>query len=219
MSPNSTWGQWSTTPTRCASSSPATTGKSCPSGTNPITGTLAAATLVVAAAAPHAYAATTGISGSTAWGPCTWSVSNNVRYTSVANKQVRVKLSTTGKLRVKMKSRNVNTGADSAVRYYPRPVAEPGEVLGKGHSVQAGLQLRQRTQARREPVDGLQWLSRLLRDAACEPPFTVEGCRVRPGSPRSMRRDRCMFTGPRWWIQTAEPRRSDCGVPGGNSGA
>jgi hypothetical protein len=59
------------------------------------------------------------ISGSTAWGPCSWTTSANVRYTSVANKTVRVKLSDTGKLGVKMRTLNVNTGSTSAIRYYP----------------------------------------------------------------------------------------------------
>lgn len=42
-----------------------------------------------------------------------------MRYTTVANKQVRVKLTSTGKLGVKMRSKNENTGGTSAVRYYP----------------------------------------------------------------------------------------------------
>lgn len=83
----------------------------------------AAATLATAAAvvipAGSASAATEGISGSTAWGPCSWTTSANVRYTSVANKTVRVQLGDTGKLGVKMRTLNVNTGGVSATRYYP----------------------------------------------------------------------------------------------------
>ncbi|MBB1246681.1 hypothetical protein GL263_24470 [Streptomyces durbertensis] len=52
-----------------------------------------------------------------------WYTSNNIRYTSTANKQVRVKLSDTGKLGVKLRTRNVNTGGVSSARYYP-PVDE-----------------------------------------------------------------------------------------------
>jgi hypothetical protein len=66
-----------------------------------------------------AFAATSPISGSTAWGPCNWYTSANVRYTTVANKTVRAKLTDTGKLGVKMRTLNVNTGGTSAVRYYP----------------------------------------------------------------------------------------------------
>ncbi|MDK1474679.1 hypothetical protein QNO07_14825 [Streptomyces sp. 549] len=68
---------------------------------------------------PSAHAATAPVSGSTAWGPCSWYTSNNVRYTSTANKQVRVKLSDTGKLGVKMRTKNENTGGTSSARYYP----------------------------------------------------------------------------------------------------
>lgn len=64
-------------------------------------------------------AATSGISGSTAWGPCEWYTSANVRYTSTANKTVRIKLTDTGKLGVKMRTLNVNTGSTSAIRYFP----------------------------------------------------------------------------------------------------
>jgi hypothetical protein len=77
-----------------------------------------AAAAVLSFAAP-ANAATTPISGSTSWGPCNWYTSNNVRYTTVANKTVRVRLSDTGKLGVKMRTLNVNTGGTSAIRYYP----------------------------------------------------------------------------------------------------
>ncbi|MFE7457443.1 hypothetical protein [Streptomyces sp. NPDC057554] len=68
---------------------------------------------------PVAQAAQAPLSGATAWGPCSWYTSNNTRYTSVANKQVRVKLSDTGKLEAKMRTKNVNTGGTSAARYYP----------------------------------------------------------------------------------------------------
>jgi hypothetical protein len=77
-----------------------------------------AAAAVLSFAAP-AHAATTPISGATSWGPCTWYTSNNVRYTTVANKTVRVRLSDTGKLGVKMRTLNVNSGVTSAIRYYP----------------------------------------------------------------------------------------------------
>ena len=64
------------------------------------------------------------ISGATSWGTgsppeCTWYTSENLRYTTVSNKQVRVRLSDTGKLGVKMRSLNVNTGLTSAIAYYP----------------------------------------------------------------------------------------------------
>lgn len=64
-------------------------------------------------------AQTEGISGSTAWGPCDWYTSENVRYTTQADHYVKVKLTSTGKLGVKMRTLNVNTGSTSAVRYYP----------------------------------------------------------------------------------------------------
>lgn len=72
-----------------------------------ITMTAAAAAIAFTTAIPNAWAVTSPISGSTSWlSPCTdhWSVSSNVRYTSVANKQVRAKLSTTGPLGVQMRT-------------------------------------------------------------------------------------------------------------------
>ena len=77
------------------------------------------AALAMLVPAGGANAVAEPISGSTAWGPCSWTTSANVRYTSVASKTVRVKLSDTGKLGVKMRTLNVNTGAVSASRYYP----------------------------------------------------------------------------------------------------
>jgi hypothetical protein len=69
--------------------------------------------------AASAAASVVGISGATAWGPCNWYTSNNLRYTSVANKQVRVLLSSTGKLGVQMRTKNENTGLTSQIAYYP----------------------------------------------------------------------------------------------------
>jgi hypothetical protein len=74
---------------------------------------------LAALSATAANAAIVGISGATAWGPCSWYTSSNVRYTTVAGKQVRVLLSDTGKLGVKMRSKNVNTGLTSIIGYYP----------------------------------------------------------------------------------------------------
>ncbi|MHC5903947.1 hypothetical protein ACVNF4_08570 [Streptomyces sp. S6] len=82
-----------------------------------VTAALAGALLL--GSVPAAYAATAPISGATAWGPCSWCTSNNVRYTSAANKQVRVNLSEAGKLGVKMRTKNVNSGDTSSARYYP----------------------------------------------------------------------------------------------------
>lgn len=86
-----------------------------------LSGTFAAviaATALMIPAAP-AQAAIFPISGSTSWGPCTWFTSNNLRFTTVASKQVRANLSSTGKLGVQMRSRNENTGVVSATRFYP----------------------------------------------------------------------------------------------------
>lgn len=80
--------------------------------------TAALATALLAPLAP-AHAAIAPISGSTAWGPCSWTTSSNVRYTTAADKTVRVKLSDTGKLGVKMRTLNVNTGSTSVIQYYP----------------------------------------------------------------------------------------------------
>lgn len=80
----------------------------------------AATAVVVGGHVAPAHAAQAPITGSTAWSDCgDWFTSNNVRYTSVANKRVRVKLSSTGKLGVKMRTKSVNTGDTSATRYYP----------------------------------------------------------------------------------------------------
>lgn len=59
------------------------------------------------------------ISGSTASSSCTWYTSANVRYTTVSAKTVRAKLSSVGKLGVKMRTKNENTGSTSAIGYYP----------------------------------------------------------------------------------------------------
>ena len=82
-------------------------------------GAAVGAALAMLVPAGGAFAVAEPISGSTAWGPCSWTTSANVRYTSVASKTVRVKLSDTGKLGVKMRTLNVNTGSTSAIRYYP----------------------------------------------------------------------------------------------------
>ena len=82
-------------------------------------GAAVGAALAMLVPAGGASAVAEPISGSTAWGPCSWTTSANVRYTSVASKTVRVKLSDTGKLGVKMRTLNVNTGSTSAIRYYP----------------------------------------------------------------------------------------------------
>lgn len=82
----------------------------------------AATALTVALLAPNvgpASAAENPISGSTASSSCTWFTSANVRYTSVAAKTVRVKLSSVGKLGVKMRTKNENTGSTSVIGYYP----------------------------------------------------------------------------------------------------
>ena len=75
--------------------------------------------VLVAAPITGAQAAIAPISGSTSWGPCDWYTSSNVRYTSVAGKTVRANLTSTGKLGVKMRTLNVNTGATSVVAYFP----------------------------------------------------------------------------------------------------
>jgi hypothetical protein len=77
------------------------------------------AAALVALPVATAQAAIAPISGSTAWGPCDWYTSSNVRYTSVAGKTVRANLTSTGKLGVKMRTLNVNTGATSVVAYFP----------------------------------------------------------------------------------------------------
>jgi hypothetical protein len=74
---------------------------------------------LVALPMASAQAAIAPISGSTSWGPCDWYTSSNVRYTSVAGKTVRANLTSTGKLGVKMRTLNVNTGATSVVAYFP----------------------------------------------------------------------------------------------------
>jgi hypothetical protein len=107
-----------------------------------ITMTAAAAAIAFTTAIPNAWAVTSPISGSTSWlSPCTdhWSVSSNVRYTSVANKQVRAKLSTTGPLGVQMRTRRESDGANSTIRNYP-PL-DSYQNLGKYSAVNTGFRL------------------------------------------------------------------------------
>ena len=104
---------------------------------------VAAATLALTAGiAPSAWATESTISGSTSWqSPCTdhWSVSTNVRYTSVANKQVRAKLSSVGVLGVQMRTRRESDGSNSAIRNYP-PL-NTYQNLGKYTSINTGFRL------------------------------------------------------------------------------
>lgn len=80
------------------------------------------ATAVVALMAPMtaAEASLYPLSGATSSTNCdSFYTSANVRYTTVAGKTVRVTLSSVGKLGVKMRTKNENTGLVSATRYYP----------------------------------------------------------------------------------------------------
>lgn len=107
-----------------------------------ITTIAAAAAVAFVTVIPNAWAATSPISGSTSWNdPCTsnWSVSTNVRYTSVANKQVRAKLSTAGQLGVQMRTRRESDGANSTIRYYP--TLDVYQNLGKYSAANTGFRL------------------------------------------------------------------------------
>lgn len=73
----------------------------------------------MAPAQAHNGAINEGISGATAWGPCDWYKSNNVRYTNGHDFRVKAKLYSTGKLGVKMASIKVNSGKWSPHRYFP----------------------------------------------------------------------------------------------------
>lgn len=104
--------------------------------------TAAAAAIAFVTVVPSAWATTSTINGSTSWEkPCTdhWSVSTNLRYTSVANKQVRAKLSSVGSLGVQMYTRRESDGAASAVRQYP-PL-DSYQNLGKYTSVNTAFRL------------------------------------------------------------------------------
>jgi hypothetical protein len=84
---------------------------------------LLASSLVAFPGATPAHAKEHPVSGSTSANSCTWFTSNNVRFTTVASKTVRVKMSDVGPLGVKMRTKNENTGNTSVSAFYP-PLGE-----------------------------------------------------------------------------------------------